>query len=178
MAQGATGVRKQDLTVRKFFLHLKSPDAIDRDDIGLACEDLEHAYLQACEAIPDVAAEILRNRRDPMKYSFLIENEAGERLMTVPFSELVQEKPECPQGEGELEIAHRHVRQGIERLRRQGELVARMRASGFSTKTSESLYRLFGEVLQQHRLFLDRILARQSLGTGRASRQNLPHGSR
>jgi hypothetical protein len=142
--------------VRTFYFHLKSPDALERDDEGVECEDIEQAYLRVCEAIPDVAAEILRNRKDPMRFSFLIANQHGQLLMTVPFTELVREHSvPSEKEENGLEMARRHVRQGMERLRRQGDLVKRLRAAGIETKESESLYQLFEELLREHRKHLD-----------------------
>ncbi len=154
---------RKRVKVRQFYFHLKSPDAIERDDEGVECENIELAYLRVCEAIPDVAAEILRERKDPMRFSFLIANEAGELLMTVPFTELVREHGPSPRKEESgLEMARRHVRQGAERLRRQGELVERLRAAGIETKSSESLYQLFEELLHEHRRHLDFVTNGQS----------------
>jgi hypothetical protein len=45
---------------------------MQRDDIGLPCEAPELAYLHACRAIPELAAAVLRARKDPMRCRFLI----------------------------------------------------------------------------------------------------------
>lgn len=78
--------------MRKFFIHLDMDGTMQRDDIGLPCEAPELAYLHACRAIPELAAAVLRARKDPMRCRFLIENEKGEEMFEVPFSEVVREK--------------------------------------------------------------------------------------
>lgn len=76
--------------VRRYFFHLRSPDGIERDEIGLPFKDVEHAYLAACDSLPGIATEILRSRRNPMEFSFVLENAKGHVLMTVPFTELLR----------------------------------------------------------------------------------------
>jgi hypothetical protein len=77
--------------MRKFFIHLEVDGTLQRDEKGIFCEAPELAYLHACCAIPDVAAEMLRHRRDPMACRFVIENERGEEMFEVPFDEVVRE---------------------------------------------------------------------------------------
>ena len=74
----------------KFFIHLEVDGVMRRDAVGIRCEGPELAYLQACRAIPDLAAQMLRHRRDPMACRFLIENEKGEEMFDVPFDEVVK----------------------------------------------------------------------------------------
>lgn len=78
--------------MRRFFIHLEIDGTLQRDDIGIACEAPELAYLHACRAIPELAAAMLRARQDPMACRFHIENELGEEMFDVPFSEVVREK--------------------------------------------------------------------------------------
>jgi hypothetical protein len=78
--------------MRRFFIHLDMDGTMQRDDIGIACEGPELAYLHACRAIPELAAAMLRARQDPMRCCFHIENDKGEEMFEVPFSEVVREK--------------------------------------------------------------------------------------
>ncbi|HWC62153.1 MAG TPA: hypothetical protein VG501_00925 [Rhizomicrobium sp.] len=79
--------------MRRFFIHLEVGGALQSDGVGILCEAPELAYLQACRAIPDVAAEMLRHRQDPMDCRFVIENEKGEEMFVVPFDEVIREQP-------------------------------------------------------------------------------------
>lgn len=78
--------------MHRFFIHLLNQDGQLRDEIGMLFEAPELAYLHACRAIPDVAAEMLRARKDPMDCRFLIENAKGEEMFMVPFSEVIREQ--------------------------------------------------------------------------------------
>jgi hypothetical protein len=78
--------------MRRFFIYLDMDGTLQRDGIGLLYEAPELAYLHACCAIPDLAAAMLRARQDPMRCHFLIENEQGEEMFDVPFSEVIREK--------------------------------------------------------------------------------------
>ena len=79
--------------MREYFFHLETEDGVERSDVGIPCEDLEHAFSNACAAIPELAAERLRNRKNPLDCAFLIENADGELLRTVPFAELIEAVP-------------------------------------------------------------------------------------
>ncbi len=84
-------VRKGIRVMRRFFIHLDMDGTLTRDVIGIPLEAPELAYLRACRAIPDLAAEMLRARKDPMRCRFLIENDKGEEMFEVPFSEVIRE---------------------------------------------------------------------------------------
>ncbi|MGW8788733.1 DUF6894 family protein, partial [Heyndrickxia sporothermodurans] len=66
---------------------LRTPNGLDPDEDGLVMADLETAYLQAYASIPDMAAELMQQGLNPMPYSFVIADAAGEALMEVPFAE-------------------------------------------------------------------------------------------
>jgi hypothetical protein len=83
---------KASNAMRRFFIHLDVDGIFQRDQIGLLCEAPELVYLHACRAIPDLAAAMLRARQNPMLCRFLIENEKGEEMFDVPFSEVIREK--------------------------------------------------------------------------------------
>jgi hypothetical protein len=74
----------------RFFIHMEVDGQLQRDDVGMLCECPELAYLHACRAIPEIAAEMLRRRKDPMTCSFIIENIKGEEMFVVPFDEVVR----------------------------------------------------------------------------------------
>ena len=57
--------------------------------MGLNFIGLEAAYLDACRAIPDMAADLVKQKHDPLTYVFEIVDEAGQLLMEVPFSEIL-----------------------------------------------------------------------------------------
>lgn len=88
---------------RLYFFHLKTPKQLERDDVGIVCENLEAAYLTVCRTIPDVAGDVLRERQNPMECSYIIADEKGMTMFEVPFFELVasMNKP--------LPTAHRPV---------------------------------------------------------------------
>ena len=75
-----------------FFFHLRKRDCLERDDIGVECADLDVAYLQACETIPDLSADLLREGHDPMACAFEISSGNGMLLMQVPFDERVRRR--------------------------------------------------------------------------------------
>jgi len=81
-----------------FYFHLRTPAGWERDDIGLDFIGLEAAYLDACRAIPAMAAELAKSKHDPLRYVFEIADKAGQLLMEVPFSEMLDKghKPRRP----------------------------------------------------------------------------------
>ena len=66
--------------------------------MGLDFAGLEAAYLDACRAIPAMAADLVKQKHDPLPYVFEITDEAGQLLMEVPFSEILDRwhKPRRP----------------------------------------------------------------------------------
>ena len=52
--------------------------------------------------------------------------------------------------ETELEMAERHVREGIKHVRRQEAIVAELRRDGHETATAEALLRTFEQTLASH----------------------------
>jgi hypothetical protein len=73
----------------RYFFHLDTPRGLERDDIGLDFAGPDDAYLEACRAIPELTADILRDRGRPTDCTFLIADEAGDILLQIPFTELV-----------------------------------------------------------------------------------------
>jgi len=81
-----------------FYFHLRTPAGWERDDTGLDFVGLEAAYLDVCRTIPDMAADLVKRKRDPLRYAFEIADGAGQLLMEVPFSEVLASghKPRQP----------------------------------------------------------------------------------
>lgn len=73
-----------------FFFHLRTPEGLDLGDEGLSFPDLDTAYLNACEAIPAMTAEFMARGSNPLAYSFVIADEAGQALLEVPFDECLR----------------------------------------------------------------------------------------
>ena len=74
----------------RFFFNHTSHDTVNVDEIGTEFATLEAAYLDTCDAILDLAFEKLRARQDPMQDAFEIISEHGDRLVYVPFSEILR----------------------------------------------------------------------------------------
>ena len=80
--------------MQHFFLHFRTPVEIHRDDEGSTFASLEDAFVEACDAIPDIAAELWRSasrsrRDDPLACTFEIADVQGRLLMEVPFLEIL-----------------------------------------------------------------------------------------
>ncbi|KAB1076114.1 DUF6894 family protein [Methylobacterium planeticum] len=78
----------------RFFLHFKTPIETHRDEEGSVFPSLEDAYLDVCDAIPDIAADLWRSalrarNDDPIRCSFEIADAQGRILMEVPFAEIL-----------------------------------------------------------------------------------------
>jgi hypothetical protein len=74
----------------RFFFNHTSHNIVSVDDSGTEFPSLEAAYLDTCDAILDLAFEKLRARQDPMQDAFEIISEDGDRLVYVPFSEILR----------------------------------------------------------------------------------------
>jgi hypothetical protein len=59
--------------------------------------------------------------------------------------------------ESEIEMAERHVQEGIERVERQRKVVLRLREKGFNADLAETLLGLLEDALAQQRLHLQRM---------------------
>jgi hypothetical protein len=74
----------------RFFFNHTSHDVVSVDDTGTEFPSLEVAYLDTCDAILDMAFEKLRTRQDPTQDTFEIIGEHGDRLLCIPFSEVLR----------------------------------------------------------------------------------------
>ena len=74
-----------------FLVHLRSPTRYERDDIGVEHATLEAAYLDVCDAVPAIAAALMREGRNPLEHTFEIADADGTTLLEVPFTERLRE---------------------------------------------------------------------------------------
>lgn len=72
-----------------FQFHLRQRTMIEPDEAGLECRDLHDAYLKACNAIPDMARDLLIKGQDPLECSYILCDHTGARLMEILFAELL-----------------------------------------------------------------------------------------
>jgi hypothetical protein len=81
-----------------FYFHLRGPEGLERDDIGLELANVEAAYLGACQSVPGMSAELIFETANPMRYAFEITDASGGLLMEVPFTEVLDRgrKPTAP----------------------------------------------------------------------------------
>lgn len=73
----------------RFYFHLRGPEGLDRDDVGLELASVEAAYLGACQAVPGMSADLVYEAENPIRYGFEIAGESGTVLMEVPFAEVL-----------------------------------------------------------------------------------------
>lgn len=71
--------------MERLFFHLRTECGLEPDREGIDLPGLDRAYLEACRAIPGLAAEFIAAGRDPMDFRFEITREDGVVLMEVPF---------------------------------------------------------------------------------------------
>ena len=72
-----------------FYFHLRSPEGLDRDQIGLDLPSVEAAYLEACHTVPEMSVDFVRRKVDPTRYAFEITDDGDTLLMEVPFAEVL-----------------------------------------------------------------------------------------
>ncbi|MEE7493777.1 DUF6894 family protein [Methylobacterium oryzae] len=72
-----------------FYFHLRNPEGLNRDRIGLELPSLDAAYLEACHTVPEMSADLVRKKLNPVRYAFEIADDSGRLLLEVPFSEIL-----------------------------------------------------------------------------------------
>jgi hypothetical protein len=118
-----------------YYVSLRIADRIEPAFDMLSFNSLEEAYLDACAAIPDTAADLLRKRRNPFRCAYIISDESGRFLLNIPFHEVLppsERDDRSALAEPPRESAAVRLKAEIDRsrdlIRRAGELKAR--ASG------------------------------------------------
>lgn len=99
-----------------FRFHLRRRKTIDPDDHGIEFRDFEQAYLEACQAIPDVARDLLVQGVDPITCAYVICDEQGRYLADVPFTEVL------PPSKWRLRRARRRPHSGLRSERARNDL--------------------------------------------------------
>ena len=74
----------------RFFFDLSTPAGFERDAVGIEFASLERAYLEASRAAIDISADLMRERKDPSRYSFELRDVSGDLVLELPFSEVLQ----------------------------------------------------------------------------------------
>ncbi|WP_262273177.1 MULTISPECIES: DUF6894 family protein [Microvirga] len=104
----------------RFYFHLKGdPEGVSPDESGVVLPDADAAYLEAFRAAGDMAQEWLREGRNPRRYAFEIVDAAGDLILELPFSEVL-----------DRQAGRRAMRpsQGVRTAREQGERMMRLTA--------------------------------------------------
>ena len=73
-----------------FFFHVRSAQGLERDAIGLELPSAEAAYLEAFEAVPGLALELLARGGSPGQYAFEVVDRRGMVLWDIPFAEIFE----------------------------------------------------------------------------------------
>jgi hypothetical protein len=71
------------------FVNLRTAERTEPAFDSLHFASLEEAYLDACAAIPDAAADLLRQRRNPFRCAFIISGTDGSLLLEIPFTDIL-----------------------------------------------------------------------------------------
>jgi len=107
---------------KNFLITLRTPKFAWPLFESVPFESVEAAYLDVCAAIPDAAADLLRERINPFHCVFLISDESGALLMEVPLSELLPRTSEAARQ------AERPLANGlVQRVRAEGERLRLLR---------------------------------------------------
>ncbi|MEA1835200.1 hypothetical protein U8607_24235 [Methylobacterium durans] len=102
----------------RFYFHLRTLEGLQWDPEGVAFDNLEDAYLDVCQGITTIAADLAHagaSRTALMHSAFEISDAAGRFLLEVPFAEVLapDRKPRRPSP-----VLDRKARAEIERTRR------------------------------------------------------------
>lgn len=90
--RGATclsGGRVRGAPMPVFFFDVCARGCLELDEAGLELGSAEATYLEACAAIPDLTAELLRAGDRPRGYAFVVADEAGRILFEIPSDEIL-----------------------------------------------------------------------------------------
>ncbi|MFE1598601.1 DUF6894 family protein [Methylobacterium sp. ID0610] len=72
-----------------YFFHLRTPGGAARDAFGLQLSGFEDAYLEAFQAVPGMAADLVKEQCDPMCCGFMIMDAEGQPLADLPFTDVL-----------------------------------------------------------------------------------------
>jgi PAS domain S-box-containing protein len=73
----------------RYFFHLKSPDGLEIDEIGLNLPNQKVAHTTALGVMAEMAGELMQEGRSPLECSYWITDDRGALLSEVPFPALL-----------------------------------------------------------------------------------------
>lgn len=73
----------------RYFFHLWTGAAYERDDHGSDLPHVEAAYMEAFEAAQDLAIDLIRSRENAALRRFDVVDEQGRIVFELPFTEVV-----------------------------------------------------------------------------------------
>ena len=77
----------------RFYFHLATGDAYERDEIGSELNDANEAYLEAFETAQQISVDLIREHRNPMGCRFEVSDAQDRVLFTLPFAEILGRRP-------------------------------------------------------------------------------------
>lgn len=86
--RGKTATRRAvERLLPLFHIHLRKPDGLEEDELGIEFPDLERAYLETYRAIPETVIDLMRQGVGSRGHAFVIADASGVILMEVPLDE-------------------------------------------------------------------------------------------
>jgi hypothetical protein len=70
-----------------FYFHIQKGDCLVEDEEGIELFDLTEARAEAIETARDIMAEAIRSGDDWVEKAFVITDEQGRRLVTIPMTD-------------------------------------------------------------------------------------------
>lgn len=103
----------------RFFFDFRQGDERISDAEGIELPNVEQAYLEAFEGAQEMWSELLKQRRDPRRCTFVVRNQHNETLFIFPFQEVVDS---CTDSRGHP------IQMTFEQLHRTHQYAQRVRA--------------------------------------------------
>ena len=69
----------------KFFFHVKDPAGMTLDEEGIELENLDQVREEALGGARDILSDLVKSGKQLNGRTFVIADEAGETVMTIPF---------------------------------------------------------------------------------------------
>jgi hypothetical protein len=87
------------MVTMRFYLHIRKGEVLEcEDNEGAEFPALEDAYLEAFASAQELWNALIRNRRDPRQFAFVITGADGVALTELPFGEILDTcRPVLPQ---------------------------------------------------------------------------------
>src|SRR5262249_19259119 len=101
----------------KFFFNYLEDTDYSPDEQGITCASVEEAYLHAYEGAIGMWSDLLSQRQDPRRSSFVVTNADNETLFVFPFVEVL-ESCQARQRRSGAPSTYRDVAANAERARR------------------------------------------------------------